>query len=157
MSDGLFAEFRTCACGRILLLKGENKEYNGMLHQEHSHCITLTLLNKKDNPMDFTSFVRKPFVVQALEITRDNIEEVAKAVGDLRYKDDETPYILVDPRLVPSVEKVYVGFYMTKMGENVRCYSRRIFREQFMELDDSVQPWLDFLNKEGKTDDVVVS
>lgn len=93
----------------------------------------------------FTTFVRKPFVVEAVEITEDNIKEVANYVGDLRHKEDGTPYILVDRRLVPNVERVYPGYFMTKMGENVRCYSRRIFREQFMIQTEQIKPWVDFM------------
>lgn len=98
--------------------------------------------------LDFNTYVRKPFVVKAVEVTADNIEEISKYVGDLEKKDDGTPYILVDRRKVPNVAKVYIGFFMTKMGDNVRCYSRKIFREQFLEQNDQIQPWLDFL--EGK-------
>lgn len=95
--------------------------------------------------MEFTTFVRKPFVVQAVEVTTDNIGEVAKYIGDVREREDGTKYILVDSRLVPNVERVYPGYFMTKMGENVRCYSRKIFREQFIEKDENIQPWLDFM------------
>lgn len=105
--------------------------------------------------MDFLSYVRKPFVVQAVEVTRENIAEVAKHVGDLRTKDDGTPYILVDKRLVPNVDRVYPGYFMTKMGENVRCYSKRIFTEQFTLRTDEIQPWLDFLA--GKSDDAAAA
>lgn len=97
--------------------------------------------------MQFQTFVRKPFVVDAVEVTPDNIADVAKYIGDLRQKDDGTPYILVDPRLVPNVERVYPGFFMTKMGENVRCYSRRIFKEQFMVQTDEIKPWIEFMSK----------
>lgn len=97
--------------------------------------------------MEFTTYVRKPFVVEAVEITKENIADVAKYVGDLREKEDGTPYILVDRRLVPNVFQVFPGFYMTKMGENVRCYSRKIFRDQFMVKDETVEPWLEFLAK----------
>ena len=99
--------------------------------------------------MEFTTFVRKPFVVEAVEVTAENIAEVAKYVGDLREKEDGTQYILVDRRLVPNVFRVYPGFYMTKMGENVRCYSRKIFREQFVEEDDNIRPWLEFMEKQA--------
>ncbi|MET0786192.1 MAG: hypothetical protein ABWY25_05760, partial [Paenisporosarcina sp.] len=95
---------------------------------------------------DFTTFVRKPFIVEAVEVTAENIADVAKYVGDLREKEDGTPYILVDRRLVPNVYKVYPGFFMTKMGENVRCYSRKIFRDQFIEQSEDMRPWLDFMN-----------
>jgi len=95
--------------------------------------------------MDFTNFVRKPFVVEAVEVTIDNIGEVAKYVGDLREEEDGTKYILVDHRLVPNVMRVYPGFYMTKMGKKVRCYSRKIFREQFVEEDENIRPWVEFM------------
>lgn len=100
--------------------------------------------------MEFTTFVRKPFVVQAVEVTTENIEEVAKYIGDVREREDGTKYILVDRRLVPNVERVYPGYFMTKMGENVRCYSRKIFREQFIEKDETIQPWLDFMDKSSE-------
>ena len=96
--------------------------------------------------MQFTTFVRKPFVVEAVEVTADNIAEVAKYVGDLREEDDGTQYILVDRRLVPNIARVYTGFYMTKMGKNVRCYSRKIFRDQFIEEDENVKPWVDYMS-----------
>jgi hypothetical protein len=99
--------------------------------------------------MEFTTFVRKPFVVQAVEVTAENINEVAKYIGDVREREDGTQYILVDRRLVPNVFKVYPGFFMTKMGENVRCYSRKIFREQFVEEDESIKPWVEFMDKRG--------
>jgi hypothetical protein len=104
--------------------------------------------NLKDDynvKIGFKTFVRKPFIVEAVEITEDNIKEVANYVGDLRQKEDGTPYILVDRRLVPNVERVYPGYFMTKMGENVRCYSRRIFKEQFMVQTDQIKPWVDFM------------
>jgi hypothetical protein len=99
--------------------------------------------------VEFTTFVRKPFVVDAVEITTQNIAEVANYIGDLREKEDGTPYILVDRRLVPNVLRVYPGFFMTKMGENVRCYSRRIFREQFTEQSEEIKPWIDFMTGGG--------
>lgn len=83
--------------------------------------------------MDFTTFVRKPFTVEAVEVTKENIAEIAPLVGTLKEKDDGTPYIHVDKRLVPNIFRVYPGFWMTKMNDNIRCYSKRIFLEQFIE------------------------
>jgi hypothetical protein len=98
--------------------------------------------------MDFSTFVRKPFVVQAVEVTAENIAEVAKYVGDLREEEDGTKYILVDSRLAPNVLRVYPGFFMTKMGKAVRCYSRKIFREQFVQMDDNIKQWIEFMEKQ---------
>lgn len=109
--------------------------------------------------MEFETFVRKPFRVSAMEITKENISEVAKFVGDLKEKEDGTPYILVDKRLVPNVYKVFPGFWMTRMGDNVRCYSRKIFFEQFVGSTDSILQWVDWMNgSEGieEPDEVVL-
>ncbi len=43
-----------------------------------------------------TTYVRKPFLVDATEITDDNIAELASFVGTLQTKDDGTIYIQVD-------------------------------------------------------------
>ena len=102
--------------------------------------------------MEFTTYVRKPFTVKAVPITKENIAEVAKLVGDLEEDENGSPSILVDPRKVPNITRVYPGFYMTKMGRQVRCYSRRVFTDQFMEHDEKIQPWLDFINGEKKAD-----
>lgn len=99
--------------------------------------------------MEFETFVRKPFTVQAVLITRDNIEEVAKFVGDLKEKEDGTPFILVDKRLVPNVFKVFPGFYMTRMGDNVRCYSAKVFAQQFVTSSPEILQWVNWMNGEG--------
>lgn len=83
--------------------------------------------------MEFTAFVRKPFEVEALEITKENIDEVAKLVGDLSFKDDGSPYIQVDKEKVRNMFRVYVGDYLTKMDGSIRCYSRKVFHDQFIE------------------------
>lgn len=104
--------------------------------------------------MNFTTFVRKPFVVDAVEVTTENISEVAKYVGDLREKEDGTPYILVDRRLVPNVARVFPGFFMTKMGENVRCYSRKIFKDQFIIQTAEIKPWVEFMAGNPQTTNI---
>lgn len=99
--------------------------------------------------MQFMPYVRKPFVVEAVEVTVENIAEVAKLVGELEQKDDGTPYIRVDRRLVPNVYRVFPGFFMTRMGDHIRCYSRKIFFDQFTESNSKIQEWVDFLNAGG--------
>lgn len=84
--------------------------------------------------MEFKKFVRTPFTVEAVEVTKENIGEWAEKIGrdgKLSEKEDGTPFILVDQRVVPKVFRVFPGFWITKMGDNIRCYSPKIFREQF--------------------------
>lgn len=97
--------------------------------------------------MDFTKFVRKPFTVEAVEVTKENIDEIAEHVGTLRQKEDGTPFIQVDRRLVPNIFRVYPGFWMTKMNDNIRCYSKRVFVEQFVENSEEIDQWVAFMNE----------
>lgn len=107
--------------------------------------------------MDFTNYVRKPFVVEAVEVTEENIEEVAPHVGRLREKDDGTPYIQVDRRLIPNVFRVYPGFWMTRMGDNIRCYSRNVFLAQFVAKTTDMDEWIKYLNETKRNMPVVPS
>jgi len=87
--------------------------------------------------MNFQTYDRIPFQVQAVEITEENLDEAAKFIGDVKEDDDGTRYILVDSRMVPSITRVYVGYFMTRIGKKVRCYSPRIFHEQFVKPANS--------------------
>jgi hypothetical protein len=100
--------------------------------------------------MDTITFVRKPFTVEAVEVTVENIAEIAEFVGTLREKDGK-PYIQVDRRLVPNIYHVYPGFWMTKMGDNIRCYSKRVFSQQFVPSTEQIQDWVTFLNEKPET------
>lgn len=84
---------------------------------------------------EFTAFVRKPFSVMAQQITPENIDELAKLVGEVRIKNEEK-YIALDRRIVPNVGRAYVGWYVTKLGDNLRCYSPKVFKEQFMPMPE---------------------
>lgn len=105
--------------------------------------------------VEFVSFVRKPFVVEAVEITLENIEELAAQIGTLAQKADGTPYIQVDRRLVPSVFRVYPGFFMTKMDGNVRCYSPKVFSEQFLKADPVIMSWVEYIDPSEEKTEVV--
>lgn len=108
-------------------------------------AIALTaIIFQKGVTMEFTEFVRKPFVVEAIEITTENITEIADFIGILREKEDGTPFISVDRRLIPNVYRVFPGFWMTRMGDNIRCYSKKIFLEQFTPNSDVVKEGLGY-------------
>jgi hypothetical protein len=97
--------------------------------------------------MDTTTYLRRPFYIEAVEITAENIEEVAKLVGEIRHNDDG-PYIQVNRDILPNMHQVYIGFFMTKMGKNIRCYSPELFREQFTPKTDAIDEWVSFVNKD---------
>lgn len=83
---------------------------------------------------EFIKFNRKPFSVEAIQITEENIHILGPLVGEVKVKDGET-FISLDRRIIPSVRRAYVGWWITRLNENLRCYSPKIFEEQF-EVDE---------------------
>lgn len=100
----------------------------------------------------FKNFIRKPFTVEAIEITTENIEELSQYIGKIRHQGNGSPYIFVDRRFIQGVEKVYPGFWMTRMGDNIRCYSKKIFLDQFTESTPEAQAWLAIFHDTEKKD-----
>lgn len=95
----------------------------------------------------FDSYIRKPFEVEAVEVTRNNIKELAEMIGTIQYEADGTPYIEVDAEKVPNLRQVWPGYWVTKVGaKNIRCYTRKIFFSQFVENSDEIDAWVKFLN-----------
>lgn len=97
--------------------------------------------------MEFSSYIRKPFAVEAIEVTVENIHEISELIGELKYKDNDVPYIQVNRKRVPNVLTVEVGFWVTMMGGNIRCYSKNVFAKQFVENNEDVQRRVNFINK----------
>jgi hypothetical protein len=105
--------------------------------------------------VEFTKFVRKPFVVEAIKITNENIAEIAEQIGILRTKDNGSPYIAVDRRLIPNLYNVYPGFWFTRMRDNhIRCYSNKIFRQQFVDLTPSIESWIEYFEDNPTPEDI---
>lgn len=102
--------------------------------------------------MDFATFVRKPFTVEAVRVTKENIADVASVVGELKHKPDGTPFIQVNRELVRNVYRVYVGSWITKMGPNYRCYAHKAFTDQFIEKTPVVE---DILSNVDRLDEEV--
>lgn len=101
--------------------------------------------------MDFQTFVRKPFAIDAVEITDDNIEDLASLHGTLRVDDSGVKYIEMENRRGQSTRRIYKGFWMTKMGKNVRFYQARVFNEQFTQNTPEIDEWVRFMNGEQTT------
>lgn len=82
----------------------------------------------------FSNYVRKPFLVEAVQVTPENIDELAAVLGELKEKDGEK-WILIDRRIVPNIKKAYVGWWVTKLDDNLRCYSPKVFDKEFTNYD----------------------
>lgn len=85
--------------------------------------------------MEFTTYIRKPFSIDAVQITEDNMKDVAKLIGKIRTRDG-VRYIAVDPRVVPVVRHAYVGWYLTRFEDSYRCYTPKLFKSQFVLFED---------------------
>lgn len=99
--------------------------------------------------IEYQDFVRKPFVVKAVEITEDNIQAIADELGKLKYDEDTgVPYIAVEKGRVPNVARAQLGWFVTRHGKRTHCYAPKIFDEQFVENDEQIQLWVDSLNEQ---------
>lgn len=85
--------------------------------------------------LQYSEYERVPFRIEAVEITEDNLEEVAKSVGEVVSREDGSKYIKVDRRLIPALTEVYPGYFMTKMGTKNRCYSPDLFEQLFTKVE----------------------
>lgn len=103
--------------------------------------------NEVDLSMDFTQFIRKPFLVEAVEVTRENIHELSPLIG-VFGEDENGPYIEADREKVPTVYRVTPGYWVTKMGKNIRCYSSRVFGEQFIEMTPTLESFMNEIQNE---------
>lgn len=83
-----------------------------------------------------TTYIRVPFEVRAVEITENNIAELAPLVGELKTTDDGASYIQASRRLVGNEYKIWPGFFITRVNDRYRCYSRRVFDFQFEKRED---------------------
>lgn len=88
--------------------------------------------------MEFNNYIRKPFQVEALEITKDNMVEIAELVGEIRTNKGQA-YIALDRRVVPNVNRAFVGWFLTRLGDNYRCYSPKVFNDQFTEYNPVIE------------------
>lgn len=92
--------------------------------------------------MEFTEFVRRPFKVEAIRITEENIDEIAALIGEVKvHAKSNEKFILLDKRIVPSMARAFVGWWVTKFNDNLRVYSNKIFLEQFTVCDEGWVTW----------------
>jgi len=85
---------------------------------------------------DFVPYLRRPFTVNAVQITDENIHEIVGIIGGVvrQKKEDDgssTLYIRVDRRVIPNIFKAYVGFWVTQLGSQYQCYSDKAFHSNF--------------------------
>lgn len=100
--------------------------------------------------METTEYVRRPFVVEAVQITPENIEEIASEIGVVKTKDDGTPFIMVDRRVKTTFFRVYLGYWVTRKDGTIRCYSDKIFANHFTPMEEDIRHWVDFMSSDNE-------
>lgn len=99
--------------------------------------------------MQFTHYARRPFLIEAIKVTKDNIAQLCEdfGLGTMGKTAKGVPFIKVNAKVVPHVYRVYPGFWFTRTETGqIRCYAKRVFGEQYVEYDDAahfaLQPYM---------------
>lgn len=90
--------------------------------------------------MELSQYARRPFIIEAVQVTKRNIDQIAKdfGVGTVEKTRKHIPFIQTDPKVVPHVKRVYPGWWFTRTeGGQIRFYAKRVFQEQFTIYDDA--------------------
>jgi len=98
---------------------------------------------------DFETFVRTPFAVRSVEITEENIDEIAAVIGEVQthYKTKEK-FISLNRKIVRDMSRAHIGWYVTVLRDNIRVYSPKIFNEQFVAASPDGTVTLDVSDEE---------
>lgn len=86
-------------------------------------------------------FVRRPFHVQAVQITADNMAEVAKWCGGTIKSEGAVSFIKVDVQHPVNVRQTqgYVGNWVLKAGEQFKVYQDKAFKATFQQDKTKVE------------------
>jgi len=90
--------------------------------------------------MDLNRYVRRPKEVTAVQVTQDNIIDVAQWCGGTIHKDSiETKKYIelpgIERRRVERLGRAYVGDWVTLRKNSYLSYSPQSFRTLFMPKD----------------------
>lgn len=99
--------------------------------------------------IETTTFVRRPFTVQAFEVTEDNLDKVAELInGKTGRKEDGTPFVNVPRGTIWNVPRIYVGFMITILDDKIHAYSPNSFPKQFAEYTSANSEWVEYMQYE---------
>lgn len=87
--------------------------------------------------LETTKYARKTFEIDAVQVTADNIAEVAKWVdGDVRTDNKNAQYVKVRVHLPRSDRqtRAYVGDWVLYSGTGYRVYTPKAFAHNFIKV-----------------------
>lgn len=77
-------------------------------------------------------FVRRPFNVEALRLTEDNLDAIAEMLGEVKTSKKGVTYIKIDPKHNTNRRVVELGFWITQKDDVLHFYSDNAFKRNFM-------------------------
>lgn len=109
--------------------------------------IPIWMFNKKenDNMVDTTTYVRKPFEVEAVQVTEENIEAVKDwCQGNLEMDNRQYIKVRVARALNERQTKAYPGDWVLYAGTGFKVYTNKAFHKTFerqsgVVIDNAVQ------------------
>lgn len=78
------------------------------------------------------TYIRKPFPVEAVQITEENIDDIAAIIGEVVVNEKGIRLIKLNRELIPRMSHAYIGWYVTRMGPLYRCYKADLFESQYV-------------------------
>lgn len=89
--------------------------------------------------LDTKKYSRKPFVIDAVQVTEENIADVAEWVsGDVRTDSEKKQYVKVrvhNPRNDRQT-KAYVGDYVLYASTGYKVYTPKAFNASFERVEE---------------------
>lgn len=84
--------------------------------------------------LEVTRYVRRPFEIDAVQVTAENIEEVAKwCNGDVRNEgDNQYVKVRVHRPMNDKQTKAFVGDWVLYAGTGYKVYTSKPFKSSFM-------------------------
>jgi hypothetical protein len=84
-------------------------------------------------------YKRKPFEVEAVQVTEDNLEDVADwCDGEVRYTASRTPFVKVNVQrpLSTGQTRAFAGDWVLYAGRGFKVYTTRAFESNFEPVTD---------------------
>lgn len=91
--------------------------------------------------VDPKKYVRKPFYVEAVQVTAENMEDVAKwCSGELRKQGEDESYIKVwvQRPLDERQTKAFIGDWVLYAGTGFKVYMTKAFEKSFEAVPESL-------------------
>jgi len=93
--------------------------------------------------MKTKKFIRKPLYVDAIQVTKENLSEIAKWCGGNVFQSEDISYIQVlhyKSKIVPRT-KAFVGDWVLESRNGYRVYTDKAFGKSFEEWPEVDGEW----------------